>query len=128
MANKLKAFPAPINTLTCIWGGGHTIETDPTLKGWRFRALPEARSGVYLIGQAGKEGCATARLLGSRLTGWEWDVAIYWETPEEVSLYVTGDGPFCDGRFVQTADVPGFGLEIIREIENEVRRVTGGER
>jgi hypothetical protein len=137
MANMLKAFPAPTLSTTlmfmCVWGGGHTRETDPTRNGWRFRALPGARAGVYLIGQAGKEGCATARLVGSDFTGWEWDVGIYWETPEEVSLYVTSpapgpEGPFCDARFVQTADVPGWGLDVIREIEDEVRRVTDNER
>ena len=130
MANMLKAFPAPIlSTLMCVWGGGHTRETDPARKGWRVRAEAEGPRGtVYLIGQRGRPGCATARLVGSDFTGWEWDVGIYWETPAEVSRYVTGEGPFCDARFVQTADVPGWGLEVIREIEDEVRRVTDSER
>jgi hypothetical protein len=45
-------------------------------------------------------------------------VAIYLETPSEVVEALQGNDSL-DARFVQVQDVSGFGLEIIREIENE---------
>lgn len=117
MTNRLKGFKYKSSPAApaCIWGSGHTRETDPIKGGWRCRVMPGGRPGTYLIGQEGKAGCATIR----PWKGGEWDVAIYLEAPDEVRhSFFRGH---CDARFVQVADVPGFGLEIIREIEAERR-------
>ncbi len=100
------------NRIPLIWGSGHTVESDPIPKGWRCRKIADCQ--VWVVGQRGKGGCASIRLAGR----YGWDVALYLETPKEVDSVLKGGG-FLDARFVQIPDVPGFGLEIIREIESE---------
>jgi hypothetical protein len=92
-----------------VWGSGHTAETDPTRQGWRCKLAYE--SGPLLVGQRGREVCATLRSLGCG----KWDVAIYWDTPEEV----VAQRCRIDASFHEVDDVPGWGLSVIRLIERE---------
>ena len=97
---------------TSPWGGGHTIETDPTRKGWKMRA-----NSVHcaVVGQPGKPGCASVMRMGDN----QLDVALYEETPNEVSEQLkTG---FVDAvMYVAAPNCPGWALTIIDLIE-EVR-------
>jgi len=94
-----------------VWGGGHTRETDPTMNGWKAKPVIKERPDVLMIGQPGKPVCATVIRLKDRL-----DVAVYLETPKEIAEAFKGDR-VPDARFVPVADVSGFGLAVIREIQ-----------
>lgn len=96
-----------------IWGGGHTLETDPTRKGWRCR---EVNPGLFLVGRPGKEGCAS--LSWSRYLHC-WDVGIYHMPPAEAHKYLKEHGGL-DAHWVEVGNHPGFGLDIIREIGEEL--------
>jgi hypothetical protein len=108
----------------CIWGGGHTLETLPTNKGWRARPLAKKRPDVLMIGQRGIECCAT--VVRTKLYDDECnerpglDVAIYLESPEEVlQLAKAEKWEELSPRFVQIDEIPGFGLRVINMIERE---------
>ena len=110
--------PAEMHTPVMFWGNGHTAETLPTNKGWRCRKMPWKSYGatVRLIGQNDKNGCATVRPLRDG-----YDVAIYWETPEEVSQKLAVHGGHLDARYVEVEGLCGAGLRVIEEIEKERR-------
>ncbi len=112
---------APSKTLgfggNMFWGGGHTVETDPTRNGWKAATTsPEGR--VVLVGQRGVAGCATIVAYPGGLL----DVALYYECPEEIakSLKETGRAGF-DAEYVQIPDVSGCGLRVISLIQSKVR-------
>ena len=114
----LKKFKSakPLTPTHGFWGGGHTPETDPTRKGWRCRPIVKG-SGVYLLGQKGKEGCATLRYIGEG----DWDVALYDEAPEEI-LRRFKEGVYLGATRYETAQellMGGMGLGIIQRIEEE---------
>lgn len=88
------------------WGGGHTHETLPGTRGWVGR--PAYKDGPLLIGQRGKQGCATIRRMGHQL-----DVALYCETPEEVIAAKCK----LDCPFVQIDEIGGWGLKVIQLVE-----------
>ena len=94
-----------------IWGGGHTPDTDPGRQGWRCVPV-RGLTKVWVVGQKGKEGCASFRPLPKG----RWDVALYLEGPREVALELSA-GRSLDARYVQVTNTPGFGLTIIEEIE-----------
>jgi hypothetical protein len=89
-----------------IWGGGHTLATDPT-KVWRSHYNSD--SHAVLIGRHGVVGCFSAR----QMSGGRLDVAFYtYETPEEVlKAWKAGEGPDADFRILN--DLPGWGLHAI---------------
>lgn len=93
-----------------VWGSGHTPETNPAAKGWRFAFTH--KDGPLLIGQKGVVGCATVRKLGDD----RWDVAIYWDTPEfVVAEFKLGHG--VDAAYQQICDTAGYGLLVTRLVE-----------
>jgi len=99
-----------------FWGCGHTAETDPTRQRWRCRRQGQ----VWLIGQPSSVGCASVMILrDGRL-----DVAIYLETPKEISDWLAADREtreIRDPRYLDfhPLECGGDGLRIIREIEKE---------
>lgn len=102
-----------------LWGGGHTLETDPTRRGWRA-ALSGKGSHCLVIGQRGVSGCASVmELSGSML-----DIAYYDNlTPEALAQWLNQPREERDGRVL--ADVayeareaiPGWGLYVLDRIE-----------
>ena len=110
-----------------VWGSGHTIETDPTQRGWLCRKAWPMKPGcthqVLMLGRRGVAGCATIIRCRDVLSGGAiLDVAVYWETPEAVrdSVIQTGKNQH-NAVYRQIPDVPGWGLEVIRLIEAERR-------
>ena len=66
-------------------GNGHTVDTDPTNRGWRMWNIAgddASCEDCVLIGRKGKEGCFTARLND--------DGIIQFLTPEENKVYKEG--------------------------------------
>ena len=57
--------------------------------------------------------------------GQGWDVALYWNTPDDVVRYIkTGhgfdsEGWTIDARYEQVGDYPGWGLTIIELLDIE---------
>ena len=109
-----KSFRTPsLNLVHHIWGGGHTLETDPTRKGWRCR---EVTPGRFLVGRPGKEGCASFVWCRDG-----WDVGVYHMPPAEAHKHLK-EGEGVDAHYVEVGNHSGFGLDIIREIEAELLR------
>ena len=96
-----------------IWGGGHTLATDPTHQGWRA-ALSHKDSKVLVIGRRTIRGCASVmRLSDGRLV-----VAVYDDaTPEAISACVRERRPVpLADCILQVADIPGWGLAVLEKI------------
>jgi hypothetical protein len=103
----------------CPWGNGHTVDTDPSKQGWRFRPV-KGRPDLLMIGQPGQDGCATLRELQT-FHGLVYDVAIYVEKPGEVAQGMRDNRTDFDCRYVEIGTTAGFGLRVIREIAEERR-------
>ncbi len=114
---KLKSFEANSSRLMGIWGGGHTVDTDPTKKGWRCRRIGMEKRTVWLVGQKGVKGCATLVDIGRG----EWDAAIYAEDPAliDLSLRQGRVGPHHGAVYKTVPNVSGFGLKVIELIEED---------
>jgi len=98
------------------WGGGHTPGTDPVSQGWRAYPVPGTDRDVVLIGRTGQPKCATVVRMGKYL-----DVALYDETPEGVkAAFVAQCLRDLNPRYIQTDFIPGWGLEVIAEINPPV--------
>lgn len=95
-----------------IWGNGHTHETLPTNRGWKA-ALIEKGSKTLLVGRPGKEGCFSVQ----QWPGGVLDVAVYYNTPEEVrASLLKGEG--LDAHYEQVnGDICGWGLPFVYELE-----------
>lgn len=106
---RLNEFTSTTRWWTHLWGGGHTIETDPTRRGWR--AFPAGKADAVLVGRFGVPGCFSAVPLSEgRL-----DVAFYDEAPEEVArLWKVGEHPDCD--YLEVQDCPGWALVAIQKL------------
>jgi len=96
-----------------MWGGGHTMETDPTKKGWIAKRLKEG-SDILLVGRRGVEGCFSVDLWDSG----QIDVAVYLDTPEYVAANAKM-GRNTDAWFFQMDMYPGWALACIRILEQE---------
>lgn len=104
------------------WGGGHTVWTDPSQKGWRCTRVEILGGRVWVLGQKGVQGCASALLVpqdGDRPS--RWDVAFYDDLCLEdlAKRLPTVFSPLAD-EFGSFLDIPGWGLEVIDHIE-EIR-------
>jgi len=94
-----------------IWGGGHTLATDPSLNGWSCRKVGNYK---YILSRKGDTVCATLREVRGG-----WDVGLFWNTPLTVREWILGQRKQCpegytiDGEYLQVGDYPGFGLAII---------------
>ena len=101
MLKNYFSLPPSVSTLL-PWGGGHTIDTDPTKKGWVFRPAPsQFNHDIFMIGRKGVPGCATLRLLGDY-----WDVSYHLGRPLEAD-----NGDVCGEDLIP--NIPGFGLTVI---------------
>lgn len=107
---------------TLPWGGGHTVETDPTRRGWRIRAVSHQ---LAVLGRTGVPGCMSVMpcMVNRSSNNPEgvpgFDVAFYdTEKPEDVfqSLRDRSEGPGADA-FQQTPDHSGWALPFVEEIE-----------
>ena len=117
--------------LSSPWGNGHTVETDPTQRGWRIKALKAISPETVLIGQRGIPGCAICT------PPWEGEahgnvfVQILQETPNEVSRLASKSGFEAIAHLTDPAtdmepeEKSGWGLAVVRAIEQE-RRERGG--
>ena len=63
-----------------LWGGSHTLETDPTQRRWRAASTGPSDTAV-IVGRPGVRGCFFAAL-GE---GGEVEVTSYDATPEETN-------------------------------------------
>ena len=96
-----------------IWGGNHTVQTDPTKHGWCC-ARPKASSSsdVVIVGRPGTPGCFSAVPLPYDRV----DVAIYDDTPEDVAKALLSATPL-DVFYKVLPMTPGWGLEAIAQIQ-----------
>lgn len=90
-------------------GGGHTVETDPTNRGWRCARVKKGED-LVLLGRRGVKGCMTIRPLSNGL-----DVAFYDELAPE-DLIRDGIPPADDYKSVDL--IPGWALPLIQEVES----------
>ena len=105
--------PSQLWANTFPFGGGHTTETDPTRRGWKFRA----QGACVLFGRKGIKGCFSAMSLGDgRL-----DVALYEDhTPREVSEWLKkerGNREELDPLYKQVHSTSGWALFFIQVLE-----------
>ena len=106
-----------------FWGGGHTLETEPTRNGWKARFVgPAEISRVVLVGQKGVRGCATV----VRHHDGQLDVALYDCEPKVIHDSIANNGlAGHDAEYFQIPDLSGCGLRIIQRIEKmreEIRK------
>jgi hypothetical protein len=104
------------------WGGGHTPQTDPgsitkpVSERWRLAHGEGSGPDVVLGGRKGRPGCFSVR----PLSGGTLDLAVYLETPEEVSAAWQA-GVNLDPSYHEITNVPGWGLVAIELVEAELR-------
>ena len=122
---KFTRAPTRFTPTESFWGGGHTVETLPSNKGWRCRP-----AGVcWVVGQRGKRGCASIRVLEYAHPAYAdrepaLDVAIYLQDPKEVhDAIMAGGAGHLDPRYVEVPilELGGEGLNVLRLIEEERR-------
>lgn len=102
-----------------IWGGGHTIDTDPSKQGWRA-SLSAKGSSTLVVGRPGQRGCASVQ----QLSDGRVDVALYEDaTPDDVvkGLAMRRGDParvelLGDPIYMQLAMIPGWGLAILERL------------
>ena len=101
-------------------GGGHTVDTDPTNRGWRMWNIAGVEGKRYecvLVGRRGMVGCFTARLND------EGDMCIVefkFDKTEHVREWIVNDNNEhgCEPDCIRDMDHhPGWALSIIAEIE-----------
>ena len=96
-----------------LWGGGHTVDSDPTRQGWRA-ALSHKDSKVLVLGRRNIRGCASVM----RMSDGRLDVSVYDDaTPEEIAACVRERRrvPLAD-CVLQTGPYPGWGLAVLEKI------------
>ena len=113
-----------------MWGGGHTVETDPTRKGWRAKKsinTGDPARGIppnILVGRAGVKGCFSAMLLSPREPGDDavLDLAFYTEeTPEQVAKAMR-EKAFIDPIYSPARNTDGWGLAAIDRLNAIIER------
>jgi len=93
--------------------GPVTRVTDPMKRGWRCRpAFKGSEDYCYIIGRPGIGGCASVIAM-SRGT---LDVAIYEDTPKEISSIISNGGREADA-YREIDDIPGWGFKVIQLIQ-----------
>lgn len=110
MKAKLREFTVPAWwTMSMMWGGGHTIATDPTKQGWRARrtVFPD----VVLVGRPGVVGCFSARPLSLGML----EVTIHHDQPEVVDQAWRA-GSYVEGDLHVVSDAPGWALVVMRKL------------
>jgi len=98
---------------TCPFGGGHTTDSDPSTRGWKYRGQGKDEY-VLVLGRKGVKGCMSAIFLSDYL-----EVAVYDElTPIELSRALETRSAYADA-YVRTSPTPGWALPLIQQIERE---------
>jgi hypothetical protein len=109
----LKEFSVSNRWWDDLFGGGHTVATDPAKRGWRA-ALAAPGSGVLVVGRRGVAGCMSVM----QLSGGRLDVAVYDDvTPESLAASARTRCPAAD-VIRQVEAIPGWSLPFIEMIEN----------
>jgi len=99
--------------LTCWTGGGHTIDTDPTKRGWRLKPSIE---GFYILGNMSCSTCFSIQRMDNDIL----DVVTYEETtPRDIDKQLRGakSGACYNPIFQKVRDIPGWALPLIRFAE-----------
>jgi hypothetical protein len=110
MLREFKMHPADSWRGSLPWGGGHTVATDPTKRGWRMIVRQDGR--VAFFGQPGVKGC----FLALRLTD-SFDCHLYDEmTVEELMVANAKCESFADGYHVAGSE-SGWALPVIAKVE-----------
>lgn len=93
------------------FGGGHTIETDPTRRGWRIKSQGQ----VAIVGRFGQKGCMSVVTVSGG-----YDVGTYEDlAPEELSkLFYSGEQVIADG-YRTVSEHSGWALPFIHELESD---------
>lgn len=90
-------------------GGGHTVQTDPSNRGWRAAKLSKD-GDLVVVGRPGVFGCFSVR----QMKDGRLDVAVYdVRTPESLKDSI----PPADAYKVVDC-IPGWALEFIQEQES----------
>lgn len=111
----LKEFTASPWRALDMWGGGHTVQTDPTRQGWVKIVYARQGYSVIFVGRPGKPGCFTA----VQASGNEIDVGLYEETFEEVKALLDAKSrSLPDCPFKRYSDIPGWGLSAIWDVQD----------
>jgi len=115
----LRQFTASPNWWSInIWGGGHTLETDPTQRGWKAGRPKETMQGnplLILVGRRGVKGCFSVLPCSE---GKKLDVLIYDdETPEEIIAQWGRHETPVYSHAMLVDNIPGWGLDVIQDIE-----------
>ena len=100
---------------TSPWGGGHTLETDPTRRGWRLRPQP-GNPELAVIGRPGKKGCLSAMFLSGGV-----DVATYDDLDPKTLSERLKLGKVPADAFKLVPAIPGWVLEFVWDIERAER-------
>jgi hypothetical protein len=112
--SKFQISPQQLWANSHPWGGGHTLETDPTRQGWRLRARS---SDLCIIGRkangGGVRGCASVMTLSNgRL-----DVAIHDElTPKELEDKLKAGERVSGDEYFQVDDCWGWALCVLSKL------------
>ena len=124
--NPLKEFTTTtkwwLNPHTLIWGGGHTVATDPTNQGWKARHAGKDPN-VVLVGRPDVLGCFSARHVPASTLGHKAyiDLAYYDDTPKDVAQAWKNNVPM-DAIYHKIDPIPGWGLEAIKITEDYRRQ------
>ena len=117
----LKNFTTSNRWWDFLWGNGHTLETDPTRRGWRA-ALSRKGGSVLIVGRRGIRGCFSVMTFDRYdYEAMEFirklDVAIYDDlTPEEVAQQVNVGRAVAD-EYREVDSISGWILPFIQEME-----------
>ena len=102
-------------------GGGHTVDTVPTSRGWRMWNLAAIEGKTYecvLVGRKGMVGCFTARLHDD---GQMCIVEFKFDKTDHVREWIVNDNNEhgCEPNCIRDMDhYPGWALSIIADIES----------
>lgn len=103
---EFKIHPKARWEATTPWGGGHTVTTDPTRKGWRFRVL---ENGSAVFGRPGVAGAFHARFVEGAV-----DVIVYDAlTPQEVDAALRRGEHLPYAAALRIPAIPGWALKVL---------------
>lgn len=117
MVRELKEFTVSIQSIwsgSSPFGGGHTVETDPTKRGWRLVAVSDE---LAVIGRKGKPGCFGIRTMSGGDRG-KYLIGLYEEEKPEELTELLKEGKTPPPNFYATVDaVSGWILDPIDDLE-----------
>lgn len=110
----LKEFTSSSKWWDGMWGGGHTVGTDPTQHGWKA-CLSKPDSHVLVVGIPGKAGCFSVVQLSDQKA----DVAVYDSlTPSDLVKLLSTGTAYADG-YITIDLTPGWFLGIVGKLDTD---------